>query len=105
MKIKTILGVCLLILAGLPLLAQSGEDLCASGDQVFSEMQNMEQAQEALAFYQKAVNLATDKYEVFWRMSRVMYQIGSHTDSKKEKKRIFDQGVYFAKKAVDLQPE
>ncbi|MFH1945164.1 MAG: TRAP transporter TatT component family protein [Acidobacteriota bacterium] len=105
MKLKSIMGVCLLILAGLPLLAQSGEDLCAKGDQLFNEMQEMAQAQEALAFYQEAVDLVSDKYDVFWRMSRVMYQIGSHTEAKKEKKQIFDQGVYFAQKAVELQPE
>ena len=46
-----------------------------------------------------------NRYEAFWRLSRILYYIGEHTEKKKEKKSIFAQGVYYAERAIDLEPE
>jgi tetratricopeptide (TPR) repeat protein len=35
-------------------------------------------------------------------MARIHYYIGSQTESNKDKKIIFSQGIYYAKKAIDL---
>jgi tetratricopeptide (TPR) repeat protein len=68
-------------------------------------MKDMATAQDALAKYREAVVKAEDKFEVFWKLSRIFYYIGKNTESKKEKQVIFGQGIYYAKRAVALDPE
>jgi tetratricopeptide (TPR) repeat protein len=46
-----------------------------------------------------------NKYQAYWRISRIHYFIGTHTEEKKEKQAIFAQGVYFGKKAIAAEPE
>ncbi len=65
----------------------------------------MATAQEALSKYREAAVKAENKFEVFWKLSRILYHIGTRTEVKKEKKIIFGQGLYYAKKAVALEPE
>lgn len=87
------------------LFSQEVEDLIAQGDKLYSEMKDMETAKKILAIYQEALLKAENKYEVYWRMARINYYIGSNTEKKKQKKVIFSQGIYHAKKAVELEPE
>ena len=89
----------------IPLVSQEPEELIAQADRLYAEMKDMAAAQEALAKYREVVAKAEDKFEVFWRLSRILYFIGANTESKKEKKILFGQGIYYAKKAVALEPE
>jgi len=105
MKVKTVLLFLGLLSLAFFLFSQNPEDLISQADELYSEMKEMETAQEALAKYRTALQEAEDKYEAYWKISRVHYYIGSRTDSKKEKKTIFAQGIYYAKKAIALEPE
>jgi tetratricopeptide (TPR) repeat protein len=67
-------------------------------------MKDMATAQEALSKYREAATKA-GSYEAFWKLARILYYVGDNTESKKEKKIIFSQGVYFAKRAVGMEPE
>jgi tetratricopeptide (TPR) repeat protein len=87
------------------LFPQSAEEWIVQADQLCSEMKDMSTAKEAEALYLKSQGLTNSKYDVFWRMSRILYYIGEHTENKKERKGIFDRGVYYAEKAVELEPE
>ena len=84
---------------------QTADELIVQADQLCSEMKDMTTAKEAESLYHKAIGLADSKYDGYWRLSRVMYYIGEHTEKKKEKKGIFARGVYYAEKAVELEPE
>jgi len=86
-------------------MGQSAEELITQADTIYEEMTTMEQAQEVLKLYQKAMGIAENRYEAFWKIARIQYYIGSHTKSKKDKKTIFSQAVYYTNKAVDLEPE
>ena len=105
MKVKTILLFFVILSLPFFLFSQDPEDLISEGDKLYSEIQDMETAKEALAKYRAALLEAEDKYEVYWRISRIQYYIGSRTESKKDKKIIFSQGIYHAKKAIELGPE
>jgi tetratricopeptide (TPR) repeat protein len=105
MKGKTLLLVFALFCFSSVLLSQTAEELIAQADELYMEMKDMETAKKALELYQKALGVAEDKYEPYWKMSRVQYYIGAHTAEKKDKQIIFSQGVYNATKAVNLQPE
>lgn len=104
---KAKIGLLVLILFGLtiPVFAQTADELITEGDQLLMQMQDMDTAQQALSLYRKAIGMMDNKYDAFWRISRIMYYIGSHSESKKEKKSVFSQGVYYAKRAVEAGPE
>jgi len=105
MKLKHFIFLGMIFCFSVSLLAQSADELIAQGDALYQEMQDMETAQKALSLYRQAANIMENKYEALWRISRMMYYVGEHTESKKEKKNIFAQAVYFADRAVEANPE
>jgi len=105
MKTKIFFSLLIFLSFSISLFSQEPEELIAQGDKLYAEMKDMATAQEALSKYREAVVKAENKFEAFWRLSRIFYYIGTRTESKKEKKIIFGQGIYYAKKAVALEPE
>jgi len=105
MKVKTFFLLFVFLFFSFSLFSQEPEDLMAQGDKLYAEMKDLAAAEEALAKYREAFTQAEDRYDVYWRIARILYYIGAHTESKKEKKTIFSQGIYNAKKAVALEPE
>ena len=84
---------------------QTAEEWIVQADQLCNEMKDMATAKEAETLYLKAVGMTESKYDVYWRLSRILYYIGEHTEKKKEKKTIFARGVYYAEKAIEQEPE
>lgn len=105
MKLKHFIFLGMIFCFSVSLVAQSADELIAQGDTLYQEMQDMETAQKALSLYRQAANIMENKYEALWRISRMMYYVGEHTESKKEKKNTFAQAVYFADRAVEANPE
>jgi len=105
MKAKIFFSLLIFLSFSISLFSQEPEELIAQGDKLYAEMKDMAAAQEAVSKYREAVIKAEDRYEAYWRLSRILYYVGAHTESKKEKKIIFGQGIYYAKKAVALEPE
>jgi tetratricopeptide (TPR) repeat protein len=86
-------------------LSQEAKSLTEQGDDLFEQRGDLDKAKEALAKYQDALIRDEDAYGLYWRMARVEYWIGDHTADKTQKKRIFEMGIYYAKKAVALGPD
>jgi tetratricopeptide (TPR) repeat protein len=105
MKTKAIFLVFVFLCFSFSLFSQEAEDLIAQADKLFADMKDMAAAKEAQAKYRDALLKAENKYEAYWKLSRIHYYIGAHTESKKDKKVIFSQGIYYANKAVALEPE
>ena len=105
MKAKILFFLVVFLGFSLSVFCQEAEDLIAQGDKLYGEMKDLETAKKAEALYQKALLAAEDKYEAYWKLSRIKYYIGSNTKKKKEKKVIFSQGIYNANKAIGLEPE
>lgn len=105
MRVKTVFLIFVFLSFSFSLFSQEAEDLIAQGDELYAQMKDMASAEEVLAKYREAVPKTEDKYEVYWRIARILYYIGDHTESKKDKKTIFSQGIYYAKKAVELESE
>jgi tetratricopeptide (TPR) repeat protein len=104
MRVRTFFLI-IVFLSSSFVFSQEVEDLIAQGDELYSQMAEMESAKAAQDLYMKALSGAEDKYEAYWRLSRILYYIGAHTEKKKDKKTIFSQGIYYAKKAVESEPE
>ncbi|MBD3413227.1 MAG: hypothetical protein GF421_02200 [Candidatus Aminicenantes bacterium] len=104
MKVQSLL-VLLIFVLPLALWSQDAEQYLKEADALFENMSDMQTAEKVLDLYRKALNLAENKYEPFWKISRIHYYIGEHTEKKKEKKNIFSQAIYYADKAIALSPE
>ena len=105
MKTKWTLTFLTVFCLAVMLFPQTADELTEQGDQLYQGMKDLDTAKEAEKLYIQSLGLTDNKYDVYWRLSRIMYYIGEHTESKKEKKGIFARGVYYAEKAVDLEPE
>jgi tetratricopeptide (TPR) repeat protein len=99
MKIKFRAAVLLIILAPLCRAQESG-NLIQQADSLYEQRADLARAREVLAKCQEALLKGEDPYGAYWRMARIEYWIGDHTGNNSEKKRIFEQGIYHAKKAV-----
>ena len=105
MKAKTIFLIVLFLSFSVFLFSQSAEELIAQADELYLGMRDMATAEKARDLYMKARDLAENKYEPFWKLSRILYYIGDNSESNKDKKVIFSQGIYYAERAVALEPE
>jgi|Deesub1362B_J571_1020462.scaffolds.fasta_scaffold00002_295 tetratricopeptide (TPR) repeat protein len=102
---KVLLIFILVLFGGLTLVwTQTAEELLAEGDALYQKMMDMETAKAALSKYHAAVALLDNKYEAYWRISRILYYIGDHSEKKKDKKSYFSQGIYYGKRAIELEP-
>jgi tetratricopeptide (TPR) repeat protein len=97
-------SVIVLLTAGLA-FSQETKSLTQQGDDLYDQRGDLTKAKEGLAKYQDALLKDEDAFGVYWRMARMEYWIGDHAADNNEKKRVFEMGVYHAKKAVTLGPE
>lgn len=100
MKIKFIPTILLVFLLALFCRAQEDRSLIEQADSLYEQRADLAKAREVLDKCQEALLKGEDPYGAYWRMARIEYWIGDHTGNNTEKKRIFEQGIYHAKKAV-----
>jgi len=107
------LCVSVAALTALPAVAMAQEQpataapasLIQQSDDLYAERADPSKAKAALAKLEEAVAAKDDAYDAYWRMSRLSYWIGDHTVSNDAKKQIFQQGIEYAKKAIELGPD
>jgi tetratricopeptide (TPR) repeat protein len=85
--------------------ALGAQTLTEQGDLCFALRGESGQAEAALAKYQEALAAGEDPFGAYWRMARAEYWIGDHTPDKAAKRRVFEMGIYHARKAVQLGPD
>ncbi len=105
MKTKSIRLAIGILCLSLFSLAQDPTELILQADTLYADMQDMETAEKALSLYRQALQSTDDKYEAYWKISRIMYFIGNHQEDKKDRQNTFAMAVYHADKAVALEPE
>jgi tetratricopeptide (TPR) repeat protein len=104
MRAKIFFSLFIFLVFSISLFSQEPEELISQADKLYAEMNDLAAAQEARAKYQEAV-INAGSYEAYWKLARILYYIGDNTENKRERMIIFSQGVYYAKKAVVLEPE
>jgi tetratricopeptide (TPR) repeat protein len=92
-------------LAALRAHPQVSGSLIQQSDELYSGRADLDKAKAALAKLDEALAAKEDAYSVYWRMARLSYWIGDHTADKEAKKRILQQGIEQAKKAVEIDPD
>jgi tetratricopeptide (TPR) repeat protein len=101
---RIILPLLTIFILAVAARAQETKTLVQQGDALYVERGDLAKAKEALAKYQAALAAGEDAYGTNWRLARVEYWIGDHTADKTAKKQIFQQGIDYAKKAIELAP-
>jgi len=104
---KIVLFLLAIVVLAIVVLAQEPEtqSLIAQGDALYSQRADLAKAKEALAKFQEALLKGEDKYAAYWKMAKAEYWIGDHEPDDKAKKAAFQMGIYYGKKAVDLEAE
>jgi len=102
MKIKFSAAVLFVVLLAPLCRAQENRSLIQQADSLYEQRGDLARAREVLDRCREALIKGEDSYGAYWRMARVEYWIGDHTGNNGDKKRIFEQGIYHAKKAVQL---
>jgi tetratricopeptide (TPR) repeat protein len=105
MKAKGILVFLAVLCFAFSLFSQDTNELITQADELFNQMKDMKTAKEVESLLLKALGIRGGDYDAFWRMSRILYYIGEHTQDKGEKKAIFSRGVYYGQKATEAEPE
>ncbi|NOX18181.1 MAG: hypothetical protein GXO87_07860 [Chlorobi bacterium] len=107
MKKSTLMYLLILLtFSASSIYAQSVEELIAKGDNYYKEFNN----QAALETFLKAKELAPDNYEVIWRLSRTLVDIGEHmptstSEQEDAQEKTFYEALAYANKAVELAPD
>lgn len=73
----------------------------AQGNLAYSNFNN----EAALESYQKVFQLSPQNYEAAWKISRAYVDIGEAKTDKDDRKSYFQNGLEFANKAVEINPE
>ena len=102
MKIKIFVSILFIALLAPLCRSQENESLIQQADSLYEQRGDLARAREVLGKCQEALIKGEDSYGAYWRMARAEYWIGDHTGNNGDKKRIFEQGIYHAKKAVQL---
>lgn len=102
MRIKVFVPILFVVLLAPLCRAQENESLIQQADSLYAQRGDLAKAKEALGKCQEALIKGEDSYGAYWRMARLEYWIGDHTGNTGDKKRIFEQGIYHGKKAVQL---
>lgn len=105
MKVRVSLVVFCLFGMALFAFSQSADELVAQADEMLLSLADMDTAKDILAKYETAAETIENKYDINWKMSRVLYYIGNHTADKKMQQDIFSQAIVQAEKAISLDPE
>ncbi len=105
MKKRVSLVVFCLFGMALFAFSQSADELVAQADEMLLSLADMGTAKDILAKYETAAETLENKYDVNWKMSRIIYHIGTHTADKKQQQEIFTRAIAMAEKAIALDPE
>ena len=104
MKLIRVLSTFLiLLLLSTFSLSQTIEDLIKEGDAFYKKWEN----EKALESFLKAYEMDNNNFEVAWRLSRTYADLGEKAPKKpkEDKKALYEKGVEYGQKAVNLNPD
>ncbi len=93
--------LCLIFSAGV-----SADDLAVKrymkkGDKQFKLREDPAAVEKARGYYEKVLAVDGENVKARWRLSRLFYWQGAHTDGSKAKLAIFEKGIRYAQEGVE----
>ncbi len=78
-------------------------DKIKEADQLYEQREDLNKVRAARTALRQAQLDDNANYEATWKLSRVNYYLGSHTDSENERDEAFKDGITFGRAAVQLK--
>ncbi len=78
-------------------------EMVAQSDKLYEQRAELQRAREAVVLLRRAASSDTGSYDAAWRLARLDYFLGAHTDDKGERDRAYDEGVEAGRRAVKLE--
>ena len=76
--------------------------LMKKGDKFYKKRASKGKAEKSKDAYEKVLAVQEKSWEARWKLGRVLYWIGTHTDSDKENMKIFELGIRYCQEAIKL---
>ena len=77
----------------------------AEGDQLYSQREDLSKVRLGVALLRQARTVDFGSYEAAWKLARISYYLGAHTDDARERDEAFREGTEAGKTAVQLSSE
>lgn len=74
----------------------------AEAEQLYAQREDLSKARQGVALLREARTADYGSYEAAWKLARISYYLGSHTDNEREREQVFREGVEAGKTAVQL---
>lgn len=78
-------------------------DLIAQADKLYLQRTDLARAREAILLLRQAMAADSSSYEVAWKVARLFYYLGAHTDNETERDRAYSEGIEAGRKAARLE--
>ncbi|MCM3902324.1 MAG: TRAP transporter TatT component family protein [Pyrinomonadaceae bacterium] len=82
-----------------------GTEKIAEADKLYSHREDLQKARLGVVLLRQARTADYSSYEAEWKLARICYYLGSHTDDERERDRAFREGIEAGKTAVRLSSE
>lgn len=74
-------------------------------DKAFDKRVNAAKAKKSKELYEKVLAVDSGNYEARWKLGRLLYWIGTHVKTDKEKMKIFEEGIRYCQEAIKLKDD
>jgi Tfp pilus assembly protein PilF len=78
-------------------------DLVAKADLLYTQRVELARVREGIVMLRRALASDTSSYDAVWRLARLDYYLGAHTDNAGERDRAFNDGIEAGRRATKLQ--
>jgi tetratricopeptide (TPR) repeat protein len=78
-------------------------EMVAQADKLYEQRAELQRARAAAVLLRRALSSDVGSYDAAWRLARLDYFLGAHTDDKSERDRAYDEGVEAGRRAVKLE--
>ena len=78
-------------------------DSIAQADKLYAQREDLTHVREAIVLLRQVRANDQNNYEAAWRLARLNYYLGSHTQDQSERDKAFHEGIEAGRAAVKLQ--
>lgn len=83
--------------------AKAAAEYVSQADQLYTQREDLVRLRQAIILLRQAVTIEPDDYNASWRLAKLNYYLGTHTDDRDERRKAFRDGIEAGKTAVELQ--
>jgi Tfp pilus assembly protein PilF len=78
-------------------------ELVAQSDKLYAQRAELARAREGILLLRRALGSDSNNYDAAWRLARLNYYLGAHTDNTSERDKAYNDGIEAGRRAIKLQ--